>query len=343
MNARRSPTQRRLPPVSLVLLLLAVLVLVSVGDLALGRGFDPGELGAALADPFGRNGRILAELRLPRVLTALLAGAALGVAGHLIQAALENRLASPEMIGVNASAVVGVILGLWTGLVTTDNPVGMVAAALIGGLLGGAVTWWSSRGADTSRAVVAGMMVSAGLGGVSVLYLASGQEAFGNLFRWLVGTTDGRLWSHLAVGAPWILSCIVLATIATGVLLLLQSGQRHAVGLGVSTGLARALVLLAGIGAAAGAVALAGAITFVGLVVPHATRALVGPDPRIGVPVSAVVGAIALAGCDGLAQALNRLASGTDAAARFGVPAGAVAAVIGAAVLILVSRKEHVS
>lgn len=324
-----------------------VLTLVVVGtvfmaglDLMLGRGVEFEQFFSAIANPDGTSARILAVVRLPRVVTALLVGLALGVAGHVVQSTLRNRLASPEMIGVNPAAVVGIMVGLWTGLISAENPVSMLTAALLGGLAGGAVAWSLGKRTDAAGLVVMGMLLSAALGGITILFLSTRGSGFGNVFRWIIGSTDGRVWSQVAVAAPWIFIWVLVLIACSGVLFVLEGGDEHATALGVPASSARGTILLAAVAVIAGSVALAGAITFVGLLVPHITRRLLGVDPRWGLPFSAVIGALLLVCCDALAQALTHLFSVTQISDRFGVPTGAMTALIGAMALVWVARKE---
>jgi len=322
-----------------VLLVVGTVTAAAV-DLMLGRGVEFSQFFAAISDFGDTPGRIILVVRLPRVVTALLIGLALGIAGHVVQTALRNRLASPEMIGVNPAAVVGIMLGLWTGLVSADNPVSMLAAALVGGIVGGTIAWMFGRHTDSAGLVVVGMLLSAALGGIIILFLSTRASQFGNVFRWIIGSTDGRVWSQVAVAAPWIIGWVLVLIACSGVLYLLEVGDDHASALGLRASAARGTVLLAAVATIAGSVALAGPITFVGLLVPHITRRLLGISPRWGLPYSAIIGALLLVCCDALAQALTSLFTTTQLADRFGVPTGAMTALIGAIALIWVARKE---
>lgn len=320
---------------------LALSVVVASGiDLALGRGFGLRAIGAALADPAGTEARVVLMVRAPRVAASALVGAALGIAGHAIQSSVRNRLASPESIGVNPAAIGGMIVGLWTGLASADRPLTMVSAALVGGLVGGLAMSILGRLTQTVLIVIAGMLVSAALGGLTVIFLAL-YGGFGSIFRWIVGATDGVVWSAVAGSAPWIAAGVSVLLLGTGVLHVLETGDRHALGVGVPVGAARTVILLGAVLTCAGAVALAGAIVFVGLLVPHLSRRLVGVDPRWGLPCSALLGALLLTACDAAAQLASLAVVATPLSDRIGVPTGAVTALVGAAALVLVTRKEQ--
>ncbi|HEX2312281.1 MAG TPA: iron ABC transporter permease [Thermomonospora sp.] len=291
--------------------------------------------------PVGMEERIVWEYGLPRLVTALLTGAALGVAGHLLQSALRNPLAAPELTAVNPGAVLGVLAGTVLGVVSAGSATGSLAAALVGGALGGGLSWVLALGGGPGRVVVAGLLGSAVLGGLTTLLLAYQPGRFGNLLRWLVGSVEGRVWDHLAVVGWWIPLWIVVAWLGSAALTVLEGGDDHAAALGLPPRAARSAALGTAVALTAGAACLAGAISFVGLVVPHAARRLAGGGFRARVPAAALAGAVALAGADALAQVLTRLVSAGSLGHRLGLPTGVVTALIGAAVLAAVVRKER--
>jgi iron complex transport system permease protein len=268
----------------------------------------------------GQAEKIVWELGVPRLLTALLTGAALGVSGYVLQATLRNSLAAPEFSGVNPGAVLGILGGLTLGLFPA------------GGALGGGVTWLLSAGRDPANLVVHGLLGSALLAGLTTMLLAYQPSRFGNALRWLIGSVEGRVWEHLAFASWWIAGGIALAWACSGLLAVLTPGDDHAASLGLHPGLGRAIALAVAIALTAGAAALSGAIAFVGLVAPHVARRLGGR-----VLTAAVVGAVALAGADSLAQLAGHLLNGTH---RLGVPTGVITALAGSAVLIRLGRSQ---
>ncbi|GGS61762.1 hypothetical protein GCM10010156_20580 [Planobispora rosea] len=297
-----------------------------------------GDLGTLLGPAGTLEHRIMWELGVPRLLAALLTGAALGVSGLVLQLTLRNPLAAPELTGVNPGAVLGILAGLTFGLFPADSAGGALAAALAGSALGGSATWLlTSR--DPGRAIVYGLLGSALLAGLVTLLLAYQPSRFGNALRWLVGSVQGRVWEHLGFTWWWITGWILLIWAGSAVLGVLAPGDDHAAGLGLRPGAARAAALTAATALAAGAASLAGAVAFVGLVVPHAARWLAGADPRRTVPVAALTGAAAIAGADAVAQFADRLMAGAEVTQRLGVPTGVVTALAGAAVLVTVARR----
>ncbi|MDE1438015.1 iron chelate uptake ABC transporter family permease subunit, partial [Bacillus licheniformis] len=144
---------------------------------------------------------LVRELRAPRVLVGLAAGACLGVAGTVLQAVLRNPLASPEVTGVGSGAVLGAVLGTVLGG-PVGTPLGVLGVALLGGPLGGGVLWLlAGRAAgpgtaDPLRMAVVGVRVSAVLGGTTLLLLTARPQLAGSMVRWLVGSLNGRGWEH---------------------------------------------------------------------------------------------------------------------------------------------------
>ncbi|MEJ7649732.1 MAG: iron chelate uptake ABC transporter family permease subunit [Nakamurella sp.] len=327
--------------VAALLLLLAAAVLAALSS---GRGFPVDRLFAAVTDPDSTDGRILRLARAPRVVTAAVAGAALAVAGVILQTVLSNPLASPELTGVNGTAVLGVVVALAAGWVDTEAPVGPLLAALIGGLLGGAITWLLGVGhgrRNADRLLLVGVLVAALSGGVTMLLLAVRADAFATVNRWLVGSVDARTWQHLMFAAPWILGWIAVAVLLSGWLGLLAAGEHQAAAVGVRVPLAGALLMITAVCLIAGATALAGAVAFIGLAVPHLARRLTGTLWRpAALPAAALLGAALLVGCDAVAQTISGFLAGSEASRRLGIPAGAVAAVLGAAALVIIARKD---
>ncbi|MGP4102636.1 FecCD family ABC transporter permease [Nonomuraea sp. KM90] len=280
----------------------------------------------------GVNERIVWELGLPRLVTALLTGAALGVAGYVLQATLRNPLAAPEFSGVNPGAILGILAGFTLGVVPADSAAGALAAALAGGAAGGGITWLFAARRDPAHLIVYGLLGSALLAGMTTMLLAYQPSRFGNALRWLIGSVEGRVWEHLAFASWWILGGIAVAWACSAMLAVLAPSDDHAASLGLHPGLGRGIALTVAVALTAGAASLSGAIAFVGLVTPHAARRLGG-----GVLTAAVAGAVALAGADTLAQLAGHLLNVTH---RLGVPTGVVTALAGAAVLIRLGKSQ---
>ncbi|WP_424187589.1 FecCD family ABC transporter permease [Actinokineospora sp. G85] len=285
-----------------------------------------GSTGAGLLALFGDDAgarMVVWELRAPRLLVGLCAGACLGLAGAILQAAVRNRLASPEITGVGSGAVLGAVAASTVGGLAAQ-PAAMAGAAMVGGLVGGGLLWVvAGRSGDVA---VRGVVVSAVLVGATLLLLTAKPQLAGAVSRWLLGSLAGRTWEHLAPLWPVLVVALVVACGLAGVMdvLAVDDDHAHAVGLAVVPWRTAALVTAAL--ATAGAVAAVGATAFVGLLAPHAARALVGPPHRRLLPASALAGALSVVAADALGQVV-------------GVPAGAVTALLGAGVLVVVARR----
>ncbi|MFF3350202.1 FecCD family ABC transporter permease [Streptomyces sp. NPDC002779] len=322
---------------------LGALIVVCAGvELVAGRGMSP----ARVWDVLGGGGdaterHILLQLRLPRLLVALGAGACLGVAGLVLQSALRNPLAGPEVTGVTPGAVLGAVLATSLGLAGWESPLAVVVAACVGGCAGAALLWLlAGRGrSDPAQTAVHGVLVSAVLGGLTAMVLLVAPGELGSVVQWLVGTTEGRVWEHWHLLWPWALAWGVLAWLLTGPLTLLRCGDDIALAAGLSARRARTLALLCAVALTAGAVAAVGALGFVGLLVPHLALAVFGADLRVTLPGAALVGAAVVCGADAAAQLSSRLLAAALDSGRLTLPVGALTACVGAALLLVVVRR----
>ncbi|MBG0857818.1 iron ABC transporter permease [Streptomyces spinoverrucosus] len=322
---------------------LGALVVVCAGvELVAGRGMSP----AAVWDVLGGGGdtterHILLQLRLPRLLVALGAGACLGVAGLVLQSALRNPLAGPEVTGVTPGAVLGAVTATGLGLAGWESPLAVVVAACAGGCAGAALLWLlAGRGrSDPAQTAVHGVLVSAVLGGLTAMVLLVAPGELGSVVQWLVGTTEGRVWQHWHLLWPWALAWGVVAWLLSGPLTLLRCGDDIALAAGLSARRARTLALLCAVALTAGAVAAVGALGFVGLLVPHVALAVFGADLRLTLPGAALVGAAVVCGADAAAQLSSRLLAAALDSGRLTLPVGALTACLGAALLLVVVRR----
>lgn len=315
------------------------LALAAVAEISVGSSVGPLD---ALRALFGSgpelNLTVVGELRLPRMLVALGTGACLGLGGVVLQAVLRNPLASPEVTGVGSGAVLGAVAATVFGLAGTAT--GLTAAAVLGGVLGGAslLLIASRAGADPLRLVVLGVLVSAVLAGLSLVLLTARPQLAGAAARWLVGSLNGRTWEHWHALWPWLLAVALLLAVLAPALDLLAVDDDHARAAGLAVPPWRMLALLGAVLATAAAVAAVGAVAFVGLLAPHAARLLAGAGHRLLLPASALAGAASVCAADFLAQGITLLVPAASSQ-RLGVPVGAVTALAGAVVLIVVARR----
>ena len=236
---------------------------------------------------------VVRELRLPRALMAVAVGAALSVAGALMQGVTRNPLADPGLLGLLAGASFAVVLGAFTGL---SGPAAIPALAALGAL-GAAVIVWSLAsavpgGATPMTLVLAGAAVTAFLAALTAILLLLDEMSFDSLRVWLTGSLTGQPGQAGVWAAAWLLLGLVVALGAARQVTALAMGDEAATGLGVDVRQLRLAILLSVVALTAAAVALAGPMAFVGLVIPHIVRLIVGHDYRVIVPGAALAGAI---------------------------------------------------
>jgi iron complex transport system permease protein len=287
--------------------------------------------GGELRD-FARS--ILVNVRLPRVLAAVLAGAALAVAGAVIQGVLDNPLASPNIIGINAGAGLFVLLAasllpsfVWLG------PLAAFAGAIVTAL----IIFGIALGANTSRltVVLSGIAItSIFTAGMNTILIVNPDAYFGSA-TFLVGGLSGVLLQDILAPALYIVCALILAFLTAGKLNIMALGDQSAHSLGMHVGATRlALLGLAALLAGA-AVSFAGLLGFVGLIIPHLVRFLIGHDNRVVLPLSAMLGAFFVVACDLVARVLF---------APYEVPVGIIMAFLGGPFfiyLILKNRKGN--
>lgn len=269
------------------------------------------------------NQTIIWELRLPRIIAALLVGSALGMWGALLQGMLRNGLASPFLLGISAGAGLVAVAMVTLGFMQTWVPL----AAWVGAILTTAIVYWLARtsgGVSVERLILGGVAVNSLFGAIqSVLLLFAEDGRIQAALNWLIGSLNGRGWAEVTMAAPYIGIALLLGCLLARAVNLLNLGDDLAVGLGVS--LVRSRYAIGGVATllAAGAVSIGGLIGFVGLIVPHGVRLLVGTDYRAVLPLSAVAGAWVLTAAD----LLSRLGS-------IELPVGAVTALLGSPVFV---------
>jgi ABC-type Fe3+-siderophore transport system permease subunit len=329
----RRPRSLRAPAAAAAALVL--LGALTIGDVLLGPAdVDPGHALALLFSPDGSaDSALVQSLRLPRAISGLAVGVALGVAGALMQAGVRNPLAEPGTIGVNAGAALGVtlaaVLGLSAGALTS------VPFALAGGALGALIVMGLGRGADDPvRMILAGVAVAfAFMGAASALQIIFAQGyVSGGLQIWGNGTIEQPGWAPVRTVAPVVPLLVFAALALTRDLDALMLGDEHAEALGVRARQARFVAVGLGVVLSCIAVALAGPIGFVGLAAPHLARRLGAIRGRALLLVSAAGGAALVLGADMVALAIN----GDK------VKTGVICAVAGAPLLVLIARRVHV-
>lgn len=275
---------------------------------------------------------LLREIRLPREVAAMFVGAALAVSGAIMQGMTRNPLADPGLLGLTAGA--NAALAVTLALIPTANYMGITAACFLGAAVGSLLVFGigslKKGGFSPLRLVLAGSAVSA--------FLYAIAEGIGLTFKiskdvsmWTAGGVVGTTWSQLQIIVPFILLGIVLALILSRQLTILSLSEEVAVGLGQRTYWIKSILFLVMILLAGASVALVGNMAFIGLMVPHVVRALVGTDYRSIIPMSAVIGAAFMLFADTLGRTIN---------APYETPVAAIVAMMGLPFFLLIVRKK---
>lgn len=257
-------------------------------------------------DSKNQQHNIISEIRIPRDIGAILVGVALGTSGAVIQGVTKNGLADPSLIGLNSGA--SFMLALTFAFYPTAPFLVMIFAGFIGALMGGFIVLIIGRsrsdGFNPMRIILAGAAVSALLTalsqGVALLFRLNQSLTF-----WSAGGVSGTTWNQLIWAAPFIIIALVIIISMSKQLTILNLGETLAKGLGQNVAFTRAISLILSMVLAGIAVAMVGQIAFVGLMVPHIVRYLVGTDYARVIPLTAVVGGLLLLVADTVARMLG--------------------------------------
>ncbi|WP_081322613.1 FecCD family ABC transporter permease [Microbacterium testaceum] len=279
---------------------------------------------------------VVQGLRVPRTIAGIVAGAALGVAGALMQAFSRNPLADPGILGVNAGAAFAVALTV--ALFGIQSSLLLVWPAFLGALVvtvAVALVGSSGRGpADPIRLTLAGVAVGAVLSGITSGMMLSNPDAFDLMRGWNAGSLLGRGLDVVLPVVPFIAVGLAMAFVLGRALNALALGDDLARAQGIPVGAVRVASIAAITVLAGAATALVGPLSFVGLMVPHVVRWIVGPDQRRILPLSALAAPIVVLLADVLGRVIIAPAE---------VPAGIVTAFVGAPVLIALARRRRAS
>lgn len=273
---------------------------------------------------------IVMDLRLPRVLSAMLVGAGLAIAGATFQGVLRNPLADPYVLGTASGAALGAAIAVLIPVRLLFLEIGLLnLLAFAGALLTVAVVYRVGRSGGLTGLLLTGYAVGSLLAaGLAMAMYLSGSN-LRQIFSFLLGGFDGASWLRLATALPIVLVGSIAIVARSRALNGLLLGDESAAHLGVDVRRERAILLaLASLVTAAG-VAISGLIGFVGLLVPHLVRMVTGPDARRVLPVSAAAGAVLLGGADLVARLVGD------------IPVGVVTALIGAPVFVLLLRRTR--
>ncbi|MFJ3457276.1 iron-enterobactin ABC transporter permease [Scandinavium goeteborgense] len=317
--------------VSVGLLIVASLA-ISLWSLRSGVvTLDVSQVIAALFGDAPRNvTMVVTEWRLPRVLMALLVGAALGVSGAIFQSLMRNPLGSPDVMGFNTGAWSGVLVAM---VLFGQHQTAIVFAATAGGIVTSLLVWllaWRN-GIDTFRLIIIGIGIRAMLMAFNTwLLLKASLETAQSAGLWFAGSLNGLTWAKIFPASPILLVMLVFAALLVRRMRLLEMGDDSACALGVRVERSRLLMMLVAVVLTAAATALAGPISFIALVAPHIARRISG-TARWGLTQSALCGALLLTLADFGAQRLFM---------PYQLPVGVVTVSLGGLYLIVLLIQE---
>lgn len=276
---------------------------------------------------------ILVELRLPRLIITFLVGGALAQAGTLTQGFFRNPLADPGMIGISAAGALGAVIAMTLGLQTESSVTLYSAAGTVAGLL----ILWLLAGYQKSmtRLLLTGVALAAFFSALITVILsleAANWQSGRRILIWLMGSFDGRGWSHVQMTAPFIVSGFLIALFLNRHLDAFQLGDETARSLGINTGRTFLVTTMAVALLNGSAVAVSGIIGFTGLMVPHITRILIGPAHSRLITASFLTGGFFMILVDAVSRAVHPLV----------LPPGVITSLIGGVFFIWLVKYYHI-
>lgn len=315
---------------------LAALACLVAASIAIGsREVSWDEIVAALSGSSDGLGAASVTKRIARTVLAILVGAALGLAGAVMQGVTRNPLADPGILGVNMGASLAVATGIaWFGLWTYTGLIWTaIAGAAIAAVFVYTVGSLGRGGATPLKLTLAGAATSAAAASfISAVVLPRGDIA-GSVRSWQIGGVGGASFDPISQVVPFLAVGFVICFLSARSLNSLALGDDLAAGLGERVLLARAFASLGAVLLCGAATAVAGPIAFVGLIVPHVFRLLIGVDHRWLLPFSAIGGALLVVASDVLGRVIARPAE---------IDVGIITAIVGAPVLIAIVRRQKV-
>lgn len=312
---------------------VVVLVLVALTSIAIGaKVLSPEQVWHGLFHYTGTYGDVVVDERLSRTVLGLLAGAALGLSGAVLQALTRNPLADPGLLGINAGASAAVVTAMTYFGVTSLG--GYVWFAFAGAAAVGALVWFlgGSRGATPVRLALAGTAISAALYGYLQAVMITDQAALAKMRFWTVGSLATATNSTILQVLPFLAAGTVLALALARPLNAVAMGDDTAKALGANLNRTRALSMLAATVLCGAATAACGPIAFVGLMVPHVVRSFTGPDLRWILSYATILSPVLLLGADVIGRVVARPSE---------LQVGIVTALIGGPVFIFLVRRRR--
>lgn len=314
---------------------LVMFTFLAVGGLVLSisKGalqVSPGEILTALQSGSGIQHQVIWNIRLPRTIVGALVGVHLGLAGAILQGVMKNPLADPHIVGVSSGAG---LAGVAVLVLLPNHEYLVTPAAFLGAMLAAGIVYllaWKG-GIRPVRIILAGVAVSAflnaGISGLMVFY----SDRVHSAIMWMVGGLAARSWPHVEMIWPYTVAGFLFAFIGAKRLNLLNLGDDLARGLGLNVEFSRLWLTAGAALLAASAVSVVGLLGFVGLIVPHAARLLIGSDHRYLLPASAILGAGVVTLSDTLARTVFSPVE---------IPVGIIMAFLGAPFFLYLLRRE---
>jgi iron complex transport system permease protein len=317
--------------VVVVLVVLAAVASVTIGS----RHVSWSDVVGGVSGSLDTIGQAAVAKRVPRTVLALVAGAALAVSGAVMQGVTRNPLADPGILGVNMGASLAVVVGLaWFGLSSAVTTVWVaIAGAAVAAVFVHTVGSLGRGGATPLKLALAGAATSAALASFVTAVALPRNDIAENVRSWQIGGVGGASWDRVGLVLPFLAVGLAVSLLVARSLNSLALGDELAAGLGERVAVARAVSAVGAVLLAGAATAVAGPIGFVGLVVPHLCRLLVGVDHRWLLPFVALTGAGLLTVADVLGRIVARPGE---------VPVGIITALVGAPFFIAVVRRQKV-
>ncbi|MCM3736576.1 iron ABC transporter permease [Bacillus cytotoxicus] len=315
-----------------IVIIVGFILLVALSLLSLRLGAVPTPLVEIIEELMTGEGVVL-KYRLPRLIIAILVGINMALSGSILQGVTRNPLAAPDIIGVSAGGGLAAVIML---LMFPSVPAIMLpVAAFVGAMIASLLVYvfsYQKGGVKPERLALCGVAISTGLQALITFIIVKFAVDSSQALVWLKGSLYARSWEHVDMLWPWTIIGAVITFVSYKQINLLLLNEETVKGLGMRINAARLVLIGVAVALAASSVAVAGTISFVGLVIPHAARLLVGSDSRLFLPVSALLGAVLVTGADMVGRIIIP---------PIEIPAGIITALIGAPyfIYLLVIRK----
>lgn len=315
-----------------IVMIIGLILLIVFAFLSLRLGAVSISLDDMIEQMMAGEG-VVVKYRLPRLVIAILVGINMALSGSILQSITRNPLAAPDIIGVSAGGGLAAVIMLL--MFPSVPPVMLPIAAFVGATVASLLVYvlsYQKGGVKPERFALCGVAISAGLQALITFVIVKFALDSSQALVWLKGSLYARSWQHVEMLWPWTLIGALITFVSYKQINLLLLNEETVKGLGMRIDVVRLVLLGVAVGLAASSVAVAGTIGFVGLVIPHAARLLVGSDSRLFLPVSALLGALLVTGADLVGRIIIP---------PIEIPAGIITALIGAPyfIYLLVIRK----